>query len=182
MERKNGNWTIGETKQIFSNDFFEVFEDQVVQPDGQEAKFATIKFKEGVAVLPYDDEGNVYLTKQFRYAIGREDLEVAAGVVEDEDYLKTAKREAVEELGIKAENWIEFGVIEENTSVTKSTIRLFLARKLTFTEPKPEATEDIKIFKLPLKDGLQKVMKGEITHDLTCVLLMKTNLYLAEDY
>jgi 8-oxo-dGTP pyrophosphatase MutT (NUDIX family) len=178
MVRKNGDWTIRKTEKVFSNDFFEVFEDQVIQPDGKNGSYATIKFKAGVAVLLLDDAENIYLTKQFRYAIEREDLEVAAGVVEGESYLEAAKREAAEELGIEAQEWTDFGVIQENTSITKSVIKLFLAQKLTFSEPKPEGTEKIEIVKMPLEEALRKVMQGEITHDLTCLLIMKTSLYL----
>jgi 8-oxo-dGTP pyrophosphatase MutT (NUDIX family) len=178
MSKRNGDWKIQSTKEIFSNDFFELFEDQVVQPDGEGGSYATINFKRGVAFLPLDDEGNVYLTKQFRYALERDDLEVAAGIVEDEKHLEAAQREAKEELGISAEEWIDFGKIEENTSITKSFVRIYFARKLTFSEPKPEGTEEIEIIVMPLKEALEKVMNGEITHDLTCLLIMKTHLYL----
>jgi 8-oxo-dGTP pyrophosphatase MutT (NUDIX family) len=179
-ERKNGDWIIKETRVVFSNDFFKVFEDQVIQPDGKDGSYAVIKFKQGAAVLPVDDDGNIYLTKQFRYAIEREDLEVAAGVVEVETFLEAAKRESLEELGIEAEEWTDFGMIEENTSVTNSVIKIYLAQKLTFTAPKPEGTEKIEVVKMPLKKALSRVMKGEITHDLTCILIMKTSLYLKE--
>lgn len=178
MAKKNGNWTIKKTKKVFSNDFFNVFEDEVIRPDGKDGKYAVVEFKTGAAVLPVDDENNIYLTKQFRYALGRLDLEVAAGVVEDENHLEAAKREASEELGIEAEDWTEFGMIEEATSTAKSSAKLFLARKLTLTEAKPESTEQIEIVKMPLADALEKVMKGEITHDLTCVLIFKASLFL----
>lgn len=178
MNKRNGDWTIKETKEIFSNDFFEVHEDQVIQPDGKDGTYATIKFKQGVALVPFDEEGNVYLTRQFRYALGRVDLEAAAGVVENEDHLQAAKREAKEELGITAEEWIDFGTIEENTSITTSIVQIYLARKLKFKKPEPEGTEEIKIVVMPLKEALEKAMSGEITHDLTCLLIMKTHLYL----
>ena len=178
MERKNGEWTIKETKKVFSNDFFQVFEDQIVQPDGKNGSYATIEFKRGSAVLPVDDENNIYITKQFRYAIERENFEAAAGTIEDENHLEAAKREAVEELGIEAEKWTDFGTIVENTSVTKTANKIYLAQKLIFTEQKPEGTEKIKVIKMPLKEALDKVMRGEISHDLTCILILKAYIYL----
>jgi 8-oxo-dGTP pyrophosphatase MutT (NUDIX family) len=181
MVRKNGEWTIRKTEKIFSNDFFEVFKDEVVQPDGKDGSYAVVKFRAGVALLAVDEEENIYLTKQFRYAVGREDLEVAAGVVENEDHLEAAKREAVEELGINAEEWTDFGTIEENTSITKSVNKIYLAQKLSFTKPKPEGTEKIEVVKMTLKEALDKIMRNEITHDLTCLLIMKTSLYLKEN-
>src|SRR4051812_29040722 len=112
MGRKNGNWTIKHTRKIFENDFFKVFEDEVIQPDGKDGKYATIRFVQGAAVLPLDDDGFIYLTKQFRYALGREDLEVVSGAIEDENPSEAARREAREELGIEAEEWTDLGVIE----------------------------------------------------------------------
>ena len=176
MEKKNGDWTIKDTKKIYENDFFKVFEDDVIKPDGKDGKYATIHFKSGACVLPVDDEGNIYLTRQFRYALGREDLEVAAGAIEDEDRLAAAKREAREELGIEAENWTELGKIESDTSITNSTAYLFLARKLSFHEPRREETEQIKTVKMKLDDAVQKVMSGEITHGQTCILVLKAYL------
>src|SRR5688500_1937629 len=121
MAKKNGDWTIKDTKKVYENDFVKVCEDDVIKPDGKDGKYATIHLKPGAWVLPVDDEGNVYLTRPFRYALGREDLEVAAGAIEGENRLEAAQREAREELGIEAEDWTELGKIESATSITNST-------------------------------------------------------------
>ena len=176
MTKKNGDWTIKHTKKVYENDFFKVFEDDVIKPDGKDGKYATIHLKPGACVLPIDDEGNVYLTRQLRYGLGREDLEAAAGAIEGEDRLEAAKREAREELGIEAEDWTEVGKIESDTSITNSTAYLFLARKLTFREADTEGTEQIRMVKMKLDDALQKVMSGEITHGQTCILVLKAYL------
>ena len=179
MGRKNGNWTIKATKKIFENSFFKVFEDEVVQPDGKDSTYATIRFPAGASVLPLDDDGFIYLTKQFRYALERENLEVVSGAIEDEEPLKAAKREAKEELGIEAEDWTDFGMIESDTSITNSRAHLFLARKLSFKEPEREGTEQIETVKMKFTEALEKVMNGEITHGQTIVLILKTNQYLS---
>ena len=179
MSRKNGNWTIKQTLKVFENDFFKVFDDEFIQPDGKDGKYATICFVRGVSVLPIDDDRFVYLTKQFRYALEREDLEVVAGAVEDEKPLEAAKREAKEELGIEAGEWTDLGKIESDTSITNSTAYLFLARKLTFTEPAREGTEQIETVKMKFDEALEKVLKGEITHGQTVALILKASHYLS---
>jgi 8-oxo-dGTP pyrophosphatase MutT (NUDIX family) len=180
LMRKNGNWKIKNTKKIFENDHFKVLEDEVVRPDGEDGKYATIRFPAGASVLPVDENNFVYLTKQFRYALERKDLEAISGAVEGESVLETAKKEAEEELGIKAEEWTNLGKIEDNTSITNSTAHLYLARRLKFGEPKPENTEEIKMVKMKLETAFEKVMNGEITHSQTCILILKTYLYLSE--
>jgi ADP-ribose pyrophosphatase len=180
MSRKNGNWTIKNTRKIFENEFFKLFEDDVVQPDGKDGKYATIRFVQGVSVLPLDDDGFIYLTKQFRYAIEREDLEVVSGAIEREEPLAAARREAKEELGIEAAEWTDLGKIESDTSITNSTAHLFLARRLTFGKPAREGTEQIETVRMKFTEALEKVMRGEITHGQTVVLILKANQYLSE--
>jgi ADP-ribose pyrophosphatase len=180
MEKKNGKWTIRNRRKIFENDFFKVFEDDVIQPDGKDGKYATICFVRGAAVLPVDDDGFVYLTKQFRYAIERDDLEVVSGAVEEgEEPPEAARREAKEELGIEAGEWTALGKIESDTSITNSTAFLFLARKLTFGKPAREGTEQIETVKMKFDDALEKVMSGAITHGQTVALILKASRSLS---
>ncbi|HEY0458661.1 MAG TPA: NUDIX hydrolase [Pyrinomonadaceae bacterium] len=179
MERKNGDWTIKGTRKIFENDFFKVLEDEVIQPDGKESTYATIRLLPGAAVLPVDDDGFVYLTKQFRYALERYDVEVVSGAIEDEEPLEAAKREIKEELGIDAEDWTDLGKIESDTSITNSCAHLFLARRLCFGEPAREGTEQIETLKMKFSEALEKVLRGEITHGQTLALILKASHHLS---
>lgn len=173
MEKKNGNWTIKETEKVFDNDFFKVYEDKVVRPDGKGDKYATIHFISGISVLPIDDGEFVYLTKQFRYVAGRETLEVVAGGIEDEKPLDAAKREIKEELGIVAEELTEIGEIQLDHSIIKAQSTLFIARGLAFGETDRDDTEEMEIMKISLSEAVEKVLSGEITHAPSCILLMK---------
>lgn len=85
MALKHGPWTIQETSQKYENSFLTVCEDQVLQPNGQAGSYATVTLKPGVAVLPIDSDGLVYLTRQFRYSLGKESIEVVSGVVEEQE-------------------------------------------------------------------------------------------------
>ena len=173
MNRKNGSWIIKNSRKIFENDFFKVNEDDVVRPDGEDAKYATIDFNPGVAVLPIDEDGFVYLMRQFRYALGRSNIECIAGSVESEDVLSAAKREAKEELGIEAGEWTNVGRIESLTAITNSHAELFVATNLKFAEPETEGTEELEPFRVSLNAARQMVMRGEITHAETIVLILK---------
>jgi 8-oxo-dGTP pyrophosphatase MutT (NUDIX family) len=175
MDRKNGKWTIKGTDKPFENDFFTVYEDDVIQPDGSPGKYATIDLKPGVAVLPIDDEMNVYLTRQFRYALRRENIEAVAGAAETVDFLSEAKRELREELGIEADDWTDCGLMESDTSISTSRAYLFLARKLTFGKPDRESTEDIDTVRMKFSEALEQTLSGEITHGQTCVLILKAS-------
>lgn len=176
MEKKNGPWKIRESNSIFKNEFIELVNDKVIQPDGKEGEYATVQMKPGVLVLAIDDEENVYLTRQFRYALGAESLEAIAGGMDEGSPEENAKREAKEELGIEADEWISLGGAETDTSIVRSTAHFFVARKLRFSEPKREGTEAMKPVKMKFDEAVEKVLSGEIEHALSCLLILKSRL------
>ncbi len=180
MVKKNGNWTIKKTDKKFANDYFKIFEDKVIEPDGKDGSYAIIEFVPGVSVLPVDDEDNVYLTEQFRYVAGRKTLEVVAGGVEDETPMKAAKRELKEELGITAKEFIKLGKIQLDNSIIKSESTQYVARGLTFGETDQDGAEEMNTVKIKFKEAVEKVLSGEITHAPSCVLILKAWIKKAE--
>lgn len=173
MSRKNGDWTIHESKQVLKNEFIEVREDAVTQPDGKPGKYATVKMKPGVCILAIDEDDNVYLTKQFRYAIGRTSLEVPCGGLDESEPIAGAKRELREELGIEADDWRELPAFDIDTSIVFSPASIFVARKLKQVEKDEDDTEDIETIKMPLPEAVEKAANGEITHAPSIVALFK---------
>jgi ADP-ribose pyrophosphatase len=179
MTKKKGEWTVKETAQKFECEFFQVIEDQVIKPDGTNGTYQTIKMKPGVNVLPIDNEGNVYLTTQYRYALERNSIEVCAGGIEEgETPIDSAKKEAREELGILAEEWAELGSVDVDTSIVNSPAYQFVAQKLTFKEPEQEGSENIKTLKLSLEEAVERVLNGEISHAPSATLIMKAHVFL----
>jgi len=175
--QEHGPWLIENRTGKYKSDFVELIEDCVVQPDGRPGSYATVTLKPGVAVLPVDAEGRVYLTEQFRYAIGRDSIEVPSGTLEpNEDPLDGARREIREELGIVAEHWIDYGHIDLDTSIVRCPVRLFATTGLQLTRSSPDATEQIRGRTMPLAEALALVMNGTITHPPSCVLILKAGV------
>jgi 8-oxo-dGTP pyrophosphatase MutT (NUDIX family) len=177
MGRQHGPWRIQGTTRTYRNPFLAVHEDQVTQPDGQPGLYATITMSPGVAVLPVDDAGYVRLTRQFRYALGRESLEVVSGATRaNEPPLEAARRELGEELGIAAGAWTDLGRVDPDTAKLRSPVWLFLAEGLTFTQPDQEGTEVIQSVKLPFAEAVRQVLVSAITHAPSCVLILKARM------
>jgi ADP-ribose pyrophosphatase len=178
MEKQNGPWTIKASTQKYKNEFIEVIEDSVINPDKTDGTYATVQMKPGICILAIDDENNVYLTKQFRYALGAESLEVIAGGSEEGSPLENAKREAKEEVGIEAEEWIDLSSAETDTSIVRSPAHFFIARKLKISEPEREGVEVMKTVKMSFDEAVEKVLSGEIKHALSGLLILKAKLKL----
>jgi 8-oxo-dGTP pyrophosphatase MutT (NUDIX family) len=180
MPRRHGPWTIEESSPVYRNPFIEVVEDRVIRPDGQPGVYGTVAMKPGVAVLAVDANDTVYLTREFRYAVGRDSTEVAGGGIDaGESPLDAARREAREELGVEASEWVDLGVIDPFTAVVRGQVHLFLARGLSFTRTEHEGTEAIEVLKLSFGEAVRLVMDGTITHGPSCVLLLKAARVMA---
>lgn len=177
--KTNGPWKIKASVEKYKNQWIRVREDQVIRPDGKDGIFGVVEMVEGVSVLPLDNEGFVYLTKEFHYALERDSIEVVSGAIDkNESALEAAKRELKEELGIEADKWIELGIVNPFTTAIKSPATMYLARELHFAEADPEGTERIDVIKVKLNDALKMVMEGKITHGPSCVLILKAVEYL----
>ena len=176
MHRKKGPWLVGDTTQKYKNAWLDVCEDQVIQPNGQTGLFATVRIRPGVSVLAIDDDLEVYLTAEYRYALEQESIEVVSGGIDgDETPVDSARRELREELGIEAETFIDLGVVHPLTSMLYSPAQLFVAKKLSFFEPNPDESEIIRLVKMKLSDAVSMVMESKITHAPSCVLILKAN-------
>ena len=104
-----------------------------------------------VAVVAYSDT-EIYLVKQAREAIGRDDLlEIPAGLmdVEGESPLQTAKRELEEEVGVEAADWIEGPSYFSSSGMTDEITHIFLAAGITRTG---DAEDGIDLVTWPLAD------------------------------
>jgi 8-oxo-dGTP pyrophosphatase MutT (NUDIX family) len=174
MGRRNGPWTILDSETRYRDAFIEVVRDEVLRPDGLPGSYATVAMKPGVAVLVLDDDGTAVLASQFRYALGRESVEVASGGVDEgEEPIEAARREIREELGASAERWDDLGRIDPDTSIVRSPVHLFAARGLSWSEPERDGTETISVLRKPLAEAAAMVEDGRITHAPTCILLLK---------
>lgn len=137
--------------------------------------------KHGVSVLPIDDNGDVYLTREYHYAVESETVEaVSGGIDNDENKEDAAKRELKEELGINAGEIIGLGKILPLTSLVDITNHLFLARGLDFSDSKPEGTEIIKLLKVPMEKAVEMVFDGTICDGTSVALILKAREYLSK--
>jgi 8-oxo-dGTP pyrophosphatase MutT (NUDIX family) len=181
MERKHGPWTIKSSECLHSDEFVEMWLDEVVRPDGEPGRYATMRMRPGVAVLAVDAEGFVHLVCTFRYAVGKECVEVVQGMIDEgEDEAEAARRELREELGVEAAELTDLGLVDAVTSQVFSPSRVFLARGLTFGDPERETTERLRPLRVKLEEAVRMVMDGEITQATSCALILKSSRVIAE--
>lgn len=135
----------------------------------------------GSAVLPYDPErGVALLVRQTRDAIifagGAQLAEVVAGVAEDNDFADTAKREAMEEAGIRLSEVEHVGTVWMNPSTSTERVHLFLAEyratdRVGDGGGLQDENEQLTVRERPLIEIWKEVTSAEIADAKTLLLL-----------
>lgn len=126
-----------------------------------------------VGVIPLDEENRIALIRQYRHPVRSFLFEPVAGLLDKpgETPLAAAKRELVEEAGLRAETWSH--VIDLIVSPGGSTeiIRFFLAENLSDSGPNGHWSMESEEKELPLvwvnkSEFRQLVMAGKIQHSV----------------
>ena len=175
MEKQNFTEEFVSCKKEVKGRFLNFRIDEIKLPDGKFAEREYVKHGGAVAVIPVDGEGNVYLVRQYRYAVGEETLEIPAGKRDsfDEDPLEGGKRELKEELGITAEKFVSLGTFYPTPGYTDEVIYMYAAFGLTFGETDPDEDEFVLPEKIKLEKLVDMIMAGEIPDGKTQAAVLK---------
>lgn len=153
--------------------------DTVRMPDGDEVEREIIEQPSAVAIVPVTDQGEVFLLKQYRHAVGAYVLEIPAGIIDPEDPspVAAAHRELVEEIAHDSDHLEPLTVFLNSAGWSTERTHVFLARAPRPT-PIPEdfAVEheeaDMEVVRLPMSEALALVLAGEIADGKTVLGLL----------
>ena len=131
--------------------------------------------------MPLDDELNTYLVGQYRFTINEYSWEIPEGGCLNENYFDAAKRELIEETGLKAERWQKVREMYLSNSVTDELCIIFIATGLSQHTPIPEETEQLVVKKIPFDEVYKMVMEGKIKDTLTITAILHTKILLLQN-
>ena len=116
-------------------------------------------------IVPYLDNGDTVLVRQWRHAWEESSWEVPAGTFnEGEEPVECAKRELAEETGLVGALYTSLGVVHGAAFLT-GRAHMFLAESITEVERQPETYEqDMEVLRLPFADALEAALSGQIVH------------------
>lgn len=144
---------------------FALREDVIRLPDGAQATYTVVENPDSAFVVPYFDDGDTMLVRQWRHAWDESSWEVPAGTFDGaEQPLACAQRELAEETGLIAASYEALGVYHGAAFLTGDA-HMFLARGLTEAARSPEAYEqDMETLRLPFTEALEAALDGTIVH------------------
>src|SRR5688572_22982889 len=154
--------------------------DTVLLPRGSQATYEYVEIKTGSSVLAMEENGDVWLVREWKYAVDRPSLEVVSGGIEPgEEPIEAAHREVREELGLSATEMIPLGHVDPFTTMLRCPNWLFLARGLGVAERDlEEAEENMELVRVPFSEAYQLALNGGITHGSSCVAIFRAAEWL----
>lgn len=176
-------WQIISEKEIYNNPWIGLTEYQVINPSGNAGIYGKIHFKNiAIGVVPLDDHMNTYLVGQYRFAPDQYSWEIPeGGGIPGIESLDSAKRELLEETGLKATRWTELQRMHLSNSVSDELAIIYLAQNLQQFEPEPEDTEQLIIKKVHFNEAYRMVCDGEITDSISVAAIFKIRLMQLEN-
>jgi ADP-ribose pyrophosphatase len=133
--------------------------------DGAEALYTVISNPDSSFVVPYFENGDTMLVRQWRHAWNMSSWEVPAGTCNPgEDGVDCARRELAEETGLLAEGITPLGIVR-GAAILTGRAHLFLAENLTASTRSPETYEqDMEVLRLPFVEAWNAALDGQIMH------------------
>jgi 8-oxo-dGTP pyrophosphatase MutT (NUDIX family) len=181
MEKQNP-WTILSEKEIYQNPWISLSEFQVLNPAGKPGIYGQLHFKNlAIGIVVLDENQYTWLVGQYRFPLKQYSWEIPEGGCPlGTDPLETAKRELLEETGIRATSWKEIQRLHLSNSVSDELAIIYLAQGLSFGEAEPEETEQLQVKKIPFAEAYQMVLDGSITDSLSVAAILKVQILLNE--
>lgn len=169
-------------RRVFDGAIIHVDHMTALLPNGKTALREVAVHMGASAVVPVDEEGSVYLVRQFRAPLEKVTLEIPAGKLDHpgENRLEAAQRELREETGFSADSWKKLTDLATTPGFCSEVISIYLAQNLHSGKTDFDEDEFLNLVKMPLSQAVDQVMAGEICDSKTiCGLLMAQRLIQA---
>lgn len=170
-----------DTKDIYEGRLIKVRVDTVKMPNARETSREVVEHAASVVMVPIDDEDNVILVRQYRYAAGLALLEAPAGMVEpSESPGDCAQRELQEEIGYRANSMRPLGGFWSSPGFCTEYMYAFLAKGLVPSKLDADDDESINVEKFPLSAIPRLIRVGEIEDAKTIAALLMVTCLLKD--
>ena len=135
--------------------------DTVATGSGRVTTREVVERPDTVAVLALDEDGNVLLVRQFRYAIGHETLEIPAGTLDEGEIpVQAALRELREETGFAASRLDLLLAYRPAIGYCTERMTVFFAKDLS-PAPLHGDEEHIRLTRVPFERIHDSIVQGQ---------------------
>ena len=159
---------------IAKGSIIDYYQDTVQVPNGNVARYDIIDHKGAAAVVAVREDGKLLMVRQFRYALGRETLEIPAGGLNgrQEPTEAAARRELEEETGYTCEKLELLNSIYTTVAFCNEKIDIYLARGLQPGEQHLDEDEFIDVEAYTVEELQQMIYDCKIQDSKTICAVM----------
>jgi ADP-ribose pyrophosphatase len=146
--------------------------DEVLLRDGGTGKRMKIDHPEAAAVVPFVSDDEVLMVRQYRYALGKETLEIPAGKLDPGETPEVCvRRELLEETGYEAEQVSLLYSYAPAIGYSNEIIHIYAARGLRKRREEVDEREISSVEVFPLRKLREMVAKGLLVDGKTLLAL-----------
>lgn len=155
--------------QLFAN-HFSVQLDAVRLRTGKITERIKINHPEAAAIVPFVDDRHILMVRQWRYAIGRETLEIPAGKVDPgEDVEVCARRELTEETGYTLQQLLPIFRYYPAIGYSNEEIQIYAASGLRRITQEVDTDEISRVERINLDEIHDLIVRGIIQDGKTVI-------------
>ena len=173
-------WKTLETREVYSNHWMRLREDQVIRPNGSPGIYSVVDTRIAAGVVVLTPAREIVLVGQYRYPTDVYTWEIiAGGTDDDESPLEAAKRELAEEAGLTAQRWHHVGKdLQLSNCITSEIGHVYIAEDLQATTATPDDTEELQLKTIPFEQALAQVESGEIVDGFSVIGILLAQRWL----
>jgi ADP-ribose pyrophosphatase len=166
------------TVASLSTSSFSVYLDEVRLKTGEVTKRIRVDHPEAAAVVPFVSDKEIIMVRQFRYALGRETLEIPAGKADPGESVRScALRELEEETGFRAEELTHLYTYAPAIGYSNEMIHIYSANHVLRVSDTFDEREIGSVEIVPVKDLLALMREGHILDGKTLIALALVGVY-----
>jgi ADP-ribose pyrophosphatase len=165
------------TEPIFTGKIITLQVDTVRLPDGNTATREVVRHPGAVAILALHD-GKMLVVDQFRQPMGRCEIEIPAGKLEQgEDPKEAAVRELQEETGFRCGDIKLLQSFYTSPGFADEIIHLYVTEDLVAGEMAPDEDEFLELSEITLEEAYGYIREGRISDAKTIMAVYAWHLY-----
>lgn len=151
-------------KHVYKGNIINVDLVTVTLPNGRTATRDIVRHPGASAIIPLNEKGEIYMVKQYRKPLETVSLEIPAGKLDPgEEPLVCAKRELMEETGLKAGEIIHVASIHSTPGFSDEILHMYAAVGLVEGKSCADIDEFISTEKYKVEDLIKMILSGKIT-------------------
>jgi ADP-ribose pyrophosphatase len=158
------------SSEVYTCPVFRVTLDKAVNKEGFEIERCIVRHNGSAVMMAVDEKNRILLVRQYRLPAGQYMWELPAGKIDDgETAIKAAKRELIEETGVRAKKWKKLVSFYPSPGFVQEKMTVFLATDLKEGESEPMEDEQIETRWFTKKELKQAILTNEIIDGKTMI-------------